>query len=72
MHNPMSYCHILDIYIHHLTYRLFPRLAPTVAPRPGVFSYCGTDIKVHGHRFVGVIIWGTVNELPNAGEALDL
>jgi hypothetical protein len=39
---------------------------------PCVFSYCGTHIKVYGHRFVGVINPGVVNELSTAGEALDL
>jgi hypothetical protein len=31
-----------------------------------------THIKVYGHRFVGVINPGVVNELRSAGEASDL
>jgi hypothetical protein len=73
MHNWMSYCYFLDIYTCYLTCKSFSRLAPPrVALRLGVFSYCGTHIKVYGHRFVGVINLGAVNKLPTAGEALDL
>jgi hypothetical protein len=70
-HNQMSHCHLLSIYTCHLTCRSFPRLAPTVALRSSVFSYCGTHIKLYGHRCVGVTNLGAVNELPTAGEALD-
>jgi hypothetical protein len=63
MHNQISHCHLLGIYTCHLTCRSFLRLAPHSCPKAQCFSYCSTHIKAYGHRFVGVINLGVVNEI---------
>jgi hypothetical protein len=70
MHNWMSHCYLLGIYTCHLTCRSVPRLAPTVDLRSGVLAIVA-HIKVYGNRIVGVIKLGVVNNIPNAGQALN-